>query len=76
LQEERQCKNTIAKEGRVLDGQNFTLADCHLAPMIGYFAQAPEGAAALKAYSELSDWWTTVSQRKSLHATEPGLPSN
>lgn len=68
--------NTIAKEGRVLDGQNFTLADCHLAPMIGYFVQAPEGAAALKVYSELDDWWKTVSQRKSLHATEPGLPSN
>lgn len=68
--------NTIAKEGRVLDGQNFTLADCHLAPMIGYFVQAPEGAGAMKAYSELTDWWTRVSLRKSLHATEPGLPSN
>ena len=68
--------NSIAKEGGILDGQSFTLADCHLAPMIAYFVQAREGANALKAYSKLADWWAAVSQRESLHATEPGLPSN
>lgn len=67
--------NNIAKEGRVLDGQNFTLADCHLAPMIAYFVKAPEGANALKAHSRLSDWWATVSPRQSLQATKPGLPT-
>ncbi len=68
--------NNIAKEGRILDGQSFTVADCHLAPMIAYFVQAREGARALKAYSKLAEWWATVSQRESLQATEPGLPSN
>lgn len=68
--------NTIAKDGRVLDGKNFTLADCHLAPMIDYFVRAPEGADALNAYSKLADWWKSVSQRESLRATKPGLPSN
>ena len=68
--------NNIAKEGRVLDGQSFTVADCHLAPMIAYFVQAQEGAGALKDHKELADWWATVSQRESLQATEPGLPSN
>jgi len=68
--------NNIAKEGRILDGQNFTMADCHLAPMIAYFVQAPEGFGALKVYSKLADWWTIVSQRESLQTTEPGLPSN
>lgn len=68
--------NNIAKEGRVLDGQSFTVADCQLAPMIAYFVQAREGASALKAYSKLAEWWATVSQRESLQATEPGLPSN
>ncbi|MDA8586916.1 glutathione S-transferase family protein [Rhodobacteraceae bacterium] len=67
--------NNIAKEGRVLDGQSLTIADCHLAPMIAYFVQAREGVDALKAYKELAYWWATVSQRKSLHATNPGLPS-
>jgi len=59
-----------------LDGQSFTVADCHLAPMIAYFVQAREGAGALKAHEELADWWATVSQRESLQATEPGLPSS
>jgi glutathione S-transferase len=68
--------NNIAKEGRVLDGQSFTVADCHLAPMVAYFLQAREGANAFEAHTELADWWATVSQRKSLIATEPGLPSN
>lgn len=68
--------NNIAKEGRVLDCQSFTLADCHLAPMIAYFVQAPEGAGALKTYSNLAFWWATVSQRASLQVTEPGLPNN
>lgn len=68
--------NNIAKEGQVLDCQSFTLADCHLAPMIAYFVQAPEGAGALKAYSNLAVWWATVSQRASLQVTEPGLPNN
>lgn len=67
--------NNLAIEGHVLDGQNFTLADCHLAPMIAYFVQAPEGADALSAHSALADWWANVSQRASLQTTEPGLPS-
>ena len=68
--------NNIAKEGRILDGQSLTVADCHLAPMIAYFVQAREGAAAMMAHKELADWWASVSQRESLQATEPGLPSN
>ncbi|MEO9819252.1 MAG: glutathione S-transferase family protein [Paracoccaceae bacterium] len=67
--------NTIAKEGRVLNSQTITLADCHLAPMIGYFVQAPEGADAVQAYANLDGWWRTVSKRDSLRVTEPGLPS-
>lgn len=68
--------NNIAKEGRVLNGHSFTVADCHLAPMIAYFVQAREGAVALSAHKNLADWWATVSQRESLQSTEPGLPSN
>ena len=66
--------NAIADEACVLDGQNFTIADCHLAPMIAYFVQAPEGAELLTGYSVLSNWWTAVSGRKSLRGTDPGLP--
>lgn len=64
----------LAAEGLVLNGSAFTLADCHLAPMIAYFATAPEGADALRNCPALSDWWSSVADRPSLLATEPGLP--
>lgn len=66
--------DALVSEGHVLDGRTFTLADCHLAPMIAYFVQAPEGAMALSKYSALVDWWESASQRPSIEATDPGLP--
>jgi glutathione S-transferase len=68
--------NGIASEGHVLDGRGFTIADCHLAPMVAYFAQAPEGAIELSGHSALADWWAHTSLRKSLNETDPGLPTN
>lgn len=61
----------IAAEGKVLTGDRFTLADCHLAPMIAYFAAAPEGAEMLRAFSALSDWWEQAAARSSLMRTDP-----
>ncbi|MEM6636193.1 MAG: glutathione S-transferase family protein [Pseudomonadota bacterium] len=66
--------NTLASEGHVLDGKTFTIADCHLAPMIAYFRQAPEGADALAQYSALSEWWNSTTKRRSMAETDPGLP--
>jgi glutathione S-transferase len=65
--------NAIASEGHILDGRRFTIADCHLAPMVAYFVQAPEGASALSAHPALANWWAHTSQRKSIKETEPGL---
>lgn len=64
----------LAAEAHVLDKRTFTLADCHLAPMIAYFVQAPEGEAALKSYPALSDWWEWTAQRASIVETDPGPP--
>ena len=50
-----QALNTLASEGHVLNGQAFTLADCHLAPMVAYFVQAPEGSKTLSEFSALAD---------------------
>lgn len=71
-----QALDNFASEAHVLDRQAFTLADCHLAPMIAYFAQAPEGDAALRDYASLTTWWTWASQRPSVVDTDPGLPVN
>jgi len=52
-----------------------SLADLHLAPMVDYFTLAPEGAATIKNYPKLYRWWESISSRKSLLETDPGLPS-
>ena len=46
-----------------LCGARISLADIHLAPMIGYFAMAEEGDALLKRHRKLSHWWSTMSMR-------------
>lgn len=51
-----------------------TLADLHLAPMIGTFANASEGAATLKTFPRLSGWFTAISARPAYRETDPGLP--
>ena len=71
-----QALDKLASEAHILDRKTFTLADCHLAPMIAYFVQAPEGAKALRDYAALSDWWEWASQRESIDETDPGLPMN
>jgi glutathione S-transferase len=68
--------NAIASEDHVLNGRGFTIADCHLAPMVAYFVRAPEGAAALSAHPALADWWAHTSRRKNIGETDPGLPAN
>jgi glutathione S-transferase len=68
--------NAIASEGHVLDGRGFTIADCHLAPMVAYFVQAPEGSTELSAHPALADWWEQTSRRKSIVETNPGIPAS
>ncbi len=63
----------IAKEGLILNG-SLTRADLHLAPMLGYFTAAPQGAAMLADHTHLSNWFETVKRRNSYIQTEPGLP--
>jgi glutathione S-transferase len=58
-----------------LVGPSLSLADLHLAAMMAYFTQAPEGERALAAYPKLSSWWRRMAQRVSLVETDPGLPS-
>jgi glutathione S-transferase len=53
----------------------MSLADIHLAPMVGYFTMAEEGAALLKQQRKLSRWWSTISSVRPYQATRPQLPS-
>jgi len=38
-------------------GQALTLADCHLAPVIGYLGKEPQGRALLEKAPRLQAWW-------------------
>lgn len=65
---------SIAGRGKYLCGNDLSLADIHLAPMIGYFVLAPEGGALLGRHISLADWWSALSQRPAFQATMPRLP--
>lgn len=67
-----QMLDDIAAEALVL-GQDLTLADLHLAPMIGYFAAAPDGQAALATHPALSRWWARLQRHPAYLETDPGL---
>lgn len=47
-----------------LVGDTTTLADLQLAPMMAYFTQAPAGAALLRQYPRLLDWWAHWRQHR------------
>lgn len=54
--------------GPYLVGADLTLADLHAAPMIGYFRQAPEGAALLARHPNIARWWEQMEGRESVQA--------
>ena len=64
----------LVADTEYLCGADISLADIHLAPMIGYFAMAEEGDALLKTQRKLSNWWSTMSARAAYRATMPRLP--
>ena len=64
----------VAGQGQYLCGNDLSLADIHLAPMMSYFVLAPEGGALLQEHTRLSDWWSALSQRAAFTATMPRLP--
>lgn len=65
---------STAGEGPCLCGNQLSLADIHLAPMVGYFALADEGRALLQKYPRLAEWWSELSNRSTFVATTPRLP--
>ena len=64
----------LVADTEYLCGIELSLADIHLAPMIGYFAMAEEGEALLKRHRKLGRWWATISARPAYRATMPRLP--
>ncbi|MEY8829603.1 glutathione S-transferase family protein [Sedimentitalea sp. XS_ASV28] len=63
----------IAREGLVLAPGNVSLADIHLAPILGFFNAAPEGAAALNRYPALHRWFGEIGANPAYRETCPPL---
>ncbi len=53
-----------------LAGQELTLADLWLAPMIDYFLLASEGQDMFRDYAALSAWWSRINARESMLLTK------
>jgi glutathione S-transferase len=58
-------------ENRWLAGQELSLADLHLAPIIAYFRETPEGQAMLKPHPSLARWWEAIAGRSGMQKTAP-----
>jgi glutathione S-transferase len=56
-----------------LAGETLSLADLHLAPIFGYFAETPEGRRILPTLPRLAGWWERMRERPSMHETVPTL---
>ena len=54
-------------------GEQLSLADLHVLPVIDYFSQTPEGQAAMAAAPNLSRWLETMQTRPSVEKTRPSL---
>lgn len=63
----------LAEGGGYLVGGALSLADLHLAPVIDYFSNTPEGKKVLPGAKRLSAWWEQFSKRPSVQKTKPQL---
>ena len=63
----------LCGQGFARAGGQKTLADCHLAPMFGYFSQAEEGAEMVASHPKLAQWCAQLRDWKSFRDTEPKI---
>jgi len=72
LARSRQCLSEIARlRGRNawLAGDDISLADLHLAPMVSYFLVAAEAQPLWNELGALHDWWERLKARPSMIGT-------
>jgi glutathione S-transferase len=56
-----------------LIGEDLSLADIMLLPIVGYLMLTPEGKDAVNASTRLARWWLAVSRRASWSRARPSL---
>lgn len=63
----------LLADGDFLLGDQLTLADIHLFPMINYFAKAEQGRDMLLGHEELASWHELMVQRPGVVASAPNF---
>ncbi|WP_117190814.1 glutathione S-transferase family protein [Rhizobium terrae] len=58
-------------DGPWLCGNELTLADLHLAPMMDYFMKALAAVELMADFPALMEWWEQISARPAMRATIP-----
>jgi glutathione S-transferase len=66
----------LASGDQFLSGDVLSLADIHLAPMIGYFTMVSEANTLFNQHKRLAAWWSTISERVAYLVTTPRLPNS
>ncbi len=61
----------LKRSGRWLIGEDISLADVYLAPVLAYFEKADIAGAMLDRHPNISAWWGAMRERDSFIATEP-----
>ena len=56
-----------------LAGDQLSIADLFVAPVIAYLSATDEGKSLLADHPQLARWWSILQQRPSLVATAPKL---
>ncbi|MEX0808928.1 MAG: glutathione S-transferase family protein [Dongiaceae bacterium] len=64
----------LAADAPFLAGRSVSLADLHLAPIMGFFSETPEGRRILPTLPRLAAWWPRMAARESIRTTVPRLP--
>ena len=64
---------SLAADDEFLCGDALSLADLHLAPIVHYFADTPEGKRILPTLPKLARWWPAMRERDSMRWTLPTL---
>ena len=66
------AKTSVAALDSLL-GDDLSLADLHMVPVVDYFSQTPEGADLMADAPNLTAWWDGIKARPSVVKTTPQL---
>lgn len=74
LEHQLQLADDTLHKSTHLAGDQLTLADLFLAPIVFWLQKTPEGQAALPKHQALGRWYETMAARPSFRGTMPPMP--